>query len=103
MSRQAGWWYPIWWHMPKRHHGPNNVIVLGGAKNYWPDDGCIVRRAFGPGRTDNPCDRHHLWSLRQGGANFLFADASARFLPYSAEPLIIPLATRNGGEVVELP
>jgi prepilin-type processing-associated H-X9-DG protein len=37
------------------------------------------------------------------GANFLFADGSARFLPYSAEPVMMALGSRSGGEVVELP
>jgi hypothetical protein len=35
-------------------------------------------------------------------AAFLFADASARFLPYAAEPLMMAIGTR-GGEVVSLP
>lgn len=100
-SFQAGWWYPRWWYLPGLR-GPNNYLVLG-ARNTGEDDGCPVLRVFGPGRTDNPCDRHHLWALHPGGANFLFADASIHFLAYSAEPLIIPLATRNGGETVELP
>jgi prepilin-type processing-associated H-X9-DG protein len=37
------------------------------------------------------------------GANFVFADGSTRFLRYSAKPVMIPLATRAGGEAVELP
>ncbi len=100
-SFQAGWWYPVWWYL-SGDRGPNNYLVFGG-RNVQGEDGCPVSRVFGPGRTDNPCDRHHLWSMHPGGANFLFVDASARFLPYSAEPLVIPLATRNGGEIVELP
>jgi prepilin-type processing-associated H-X9-DG protein len=79
------------------------MIFFGSGRIYLQDDGCFVKRSLGPGRTANPCDRYHLWSLHPGGANFLFADASCRFLPYSAEPLMIPLATRDGGEVVELP
>jgi len=50
-----------------------------------------------------PCDRYHFWSLHPNGANFLFADGAVHFLTYSAEPIMIPLATRGGGEVVELP
>lgn len=58
---------------------------------------------FGPGRTDRPCDRLHYWSMHPAGGNFLFCDGSVRFLPYSAKRLIPKLATRNGGEKVELP
>ena len=98
---QAGWWYPGLWYPPFLR-GPNNFIVLGAGRSF-QEEPCDVRKPFGPGRTDNPCDRFHLWSLHAGGANFLFADGSVRFLPYSALSLVIPLATRSGGEVVELP
>jgi prepilin-type processing-associated H-X9-DG protein len=55
---------------------------------------------FGPGRLDNMCDSHHLWSLHPGGANFAFADGRVRFLSYSAADILPALATRAGGEVV---
>ena len=58
---------------------------------------------FGPGRIDNPCDSYHFWSLHLGGANFAFADGSVRFLHYSANDIMQALATRAGGESVELP
>src|SRR5262249_41678830 len=74
-SLQAGWWYPGWWDLPFLR-GPNNFIIFGAGKSF-VEEPCDVRRPFGPGRTDNPCDRFHLWSLHSGGANFLFADASA--------------------------
>jgi prepilin-type processing-associated H-X9-DG protein len=103
-SLQAGWWYPAGWVYRPGFRGPNNVILFGDVSNpFNGDDGCFVRVALGPGRPDNPCDRWHLWSFHPGGANFLFADGAARFLPYSAEPLMIPLATRNGEEVIDLP
>ncbi len=60
--------------------------------------------AFGPGRFDNQCDMLHFWSPHLGGgANFLFADGSVHFLPYSAAPIMSALSTRSGGEVVTLP
>ena len=76
--------------------------------NYQPiyanDAECVnATPRYGPGRTDNPCDRYHFWSLHPGGANWLFADCSVHFLGYSAQPLIDPLATYQGGEPVELP
>jgi prepilin-type processing-associated H-X9-DG protein/prepilin-type N-terminal cleavage/methylation domain-containing protein len=104
-SLLAGWWYPATWLYGKTegYRGPNNIIWFGPGTSFALEDGCIVSTAFGPGRLDNPCDRFHLWSLHPGGANFLFADGSVRFLPYSVESLMMALATRAGGEVIELP
>ncbi len=60
--------------------------------------------AFGPGQFDNECDMLHFWSPHAGGgANFLFADGSVHFLPYSAAPLMPALASRSGGEAVSIP
>ncbi len=59
--------------------------------------------AFGPGRSSNPCDAFHYWSLHFGGAHFLFADGSVHFLAYAAAPLMPALATRSGGEAVSPP
>jgi prepilin-type processing-associated H-X9-DG protein len=58
---------------------------------------------FGPGSLDNQCDMFHFWSLHNGGANFLFADGSVRFLPYSTVSLMPALASRAGGEPIQLP
>lgn len=58
---------------------------------------------FKPGDADNLCDMFHFWSLHIGGASFLFADGSVRFLDYSADGILPALATRAGGEVVQLP
>ncbi len=64
---------------------------------------CVGPIRFGPGRIENPCDNIHFWSLHSGGANFAFADGSVRFLAYTADPIMPALATRAGGEVVEVP
>ena len=103
-SLLAGWWYPgyVGVGTPRGLHGPNNVIALP-SPHLGSDDNCGGNTTFGPGQLSNPCDRFHLWSLHPGGGNFLFADASARYLSYSAAPLMIALASRSGGEVVELP
>ncbi len=103
-SLQAGWWYPGFSADSVGFRGPNNVLILGAGTLTVPGDSCRLRNvAFGPGRTENGCDRYHLWSLHPGGANFLFADASGRFLAYSSEPVIMALASASGGEVVDLP
>ena len=55
------------------------------------------------GKVQTICDQFHFWSNHTGGANFLFADGSVRFLGYGADTLLPALATRSGGETVEIP
>lgn len=99
----AGTWYSG--YLPFDYE----VLDCGGGLNSmvtsWDQDRTVCKAPFrfGPGRVENPCDFFHYWSLHGGGANFLFCDGSVRFLPYSAEPLMVPLATRAGGEVVAVP
>jgi prepilin-type processing-associated H-X9-DG protein/prepilin-type N-terminal cleavage/methylation domain-containing protein len=56
---------------------------------------------FATGTGDRNCSANHLYSFHDGGANFLFADGSVRFLSYSAATVLPALATRAGGEVVD--
>jgi len=49
------------------------------------------------------CDQFHFWSLHSGGANFVFADGSVHYLPYSSDNIFPALATRAGGETVSIP
>lgn len=58
---------------------------------------------FGPSNFNDPCGKFHFWSPHTGGANFLFADGSVHFIPYSASAVVPALATRSGGESVEIP
>lgn len=97
---QAG----IWYAAPGGDFeaGPDGYIRYG--QPWMSGDACAAAGTrFGPGRIENPCDRNHLWSLHRGGANFVFADGSVRFLAYTADPIMPALATRAGGEVVEVP
>ncbi|HYT92756.1 MAG TPA: DUF1559 domain-containing protein [Gemmataceae bacterium] len=58
---------------------------------------------FAPATFNDPCGMFHFWSPHSSGANFAFADGSARFLDYSANPLLPALASRAGGEAATLP
>jgi prepilin-type N-terminal cleavage/methylation domain-containing protein/prepilin-type processing-associated H-X9-DG protein len=58
----------------------------------------------GPLNVNNPCSINQLWSNHTGsGANFAMGDGSVRFISYSASAILPALATRAGGEVVEVP
>jgi prepilin-type N-terminal cleavage/methylation domain-containing protein/prepilin-type processing-associated H-X9-DG protein len=57
---------------------------------------------FAPGNFNNQCDMFHFWSPHAGGAHFLFADGSVRFLSYDAAPIMPALASRAGGESVNV-
>lgn len=59
--------------------------------------------SFKPGKITNPCDVFHFWSLHSGGAHFVFADGSVRFLGYSADSILPELASRAGGETSTTP
>jgi prepilin-type N-terminal cleavage/methylation domain-containing protein len=53
-----------------------------------------------------PCggDSNHFWSYHTSGANWALGDGSVRFISYSTDPaMIIAMATRQGGEVVNIP
>lgn len=99
-TAQAGDWYQTAW-------GRETFPGPSGTMHYFQTpfvvgDPC-PRSLYGPGRTDNPCDRYHFWSLHRGGANFLYCDGSVRFLPYTAREVMSALCTRAGNESVEQP
>jgi len=98
-SASAGWWYtthkfpPAWYEY--------ELSAITGSDPWHPECGSSI--GFAPGRINDECDYRHFWSLHVGGGNFLMADGAVRFLPYSAPALLPALATRAGGEVIELP
>ena len=100
---QYGWWYA---GIGQRLTGSadmvmgvfeqNALLVTAGscAPGSYP---------FAEGSLNNQCDMFHFWSLHSGGAHFLFADGSVRFLGYSAAPIMPALASRAGADPVEIP
>ncbi len=56
---------------------------------------------YSSGKVTDPCAIFHFWSTHGAGANFLFADGSARLLRYTITPKVLAeLGTANGGEAV---
>lgn len=102
-----GWWYAGWGQNKdgafdgimgvQELNRPENDVDAG-------DPGCPPGPYhFTAGRSTNHCDTFHYWSRHSGGGNFLFADGSVRFMSYSADSIIVSLATRAGGEKVVVP
>ncbi len=96
-----GWWY-AGWGQSKDGDGDGVLGVRSRNRDRFPE--CPTdRQHFGPGKVSNNCDAFHFWSLHPGGAHFLFADGSGRFLTYSADPWLPALASRAGGEAASVP
>jgi prepilin-type processing-associated H-X9-DG protein len=77
--------------------------ILPARRGVYEEGDCPII-AFRPGVVQDPCDLAHFWSAHSGGANFALADGAVRFLTYDATAPILPmLATRAGGEAVDVP
>jgi prepilin-type N-terminal cleavage/methylation domain-containing protein/prepilin-type processing-associated H-X9-DG protein len=102
----ADLWYG-WWYAGYGQAGTGSADMLLGVRER-NNHGLYVSPCppgpyhFQAGRIQDQCDLFHFWSLHSGGAHFLFADGSARFLGYGADGVLPSLATRAGGEVVAL-
>jgi prepilin-type processing-associated H-X9-DG protein/prepilin-type N-terminal cleavage/methylation domain-containing protein len=104
-SLSMGWWYTNhpYTNLMSATDGecPADTGVCPGAPECQGISGIGTARGyfFSPGDLNNDCDKLHYWSLHGGGANFLFADGSAKLLTYSARYQLRGLATIAGGEV----
>jgi prepilin-type processing-associated H-X9-DG protein len=97
-----GWWYAGW---GQNKDGSGEMLLSVREINvnkYYPNTCPRGPYEFVADRVDNPCAAFHFWSVHTGGAYFLFADGAVRFLNYSVNPLMPALATRSGGEVVDI-
>lgn len=94
-------WYTGLWG---QKHGSCATLLGVREALVFPPPGCpLVPSNFRAGSLGEECDSYHFWSLHGPGANFLFADGSARFLGYSSDPILPALASRAGGESVGFP
>jgi prepilin-type N-terminal cleavage/methylation domain-containing protein/prepilin-type processing-associated H-X9-DG protein len=95
---QLGWWYA---GEGQNFAGSGDTILGVRERNVMPamyfqcEPGPY---AFAPGTLDEQCDLFRFWSLHSGGAHFVFADGSVRFLSYASAPVLPALASRAGGE-----
>ncbi len=76
-----------------------NVVTDNGYQDTWK---CPYPAVYSADSVNSPCGINHFWSVHSGGAYFLFADGSVHFLTYGGSLLLPRLATRSGGEVVDL-
>jgi prepilin-type processing-associated H-X9-DG protein len=93
-----------WWFSSGGYDGSATGDFLLGAREvgYAAAWGCPASKVnFQPDRTDDWCAQVHYWSLHPGGANFLLADGTVKFLTYGVDPLLPALTTRAGGEGIE--
>jgi prepilin-type N-terminal cleavage/methylation domain-containing protein/prepilin-type processing-associated H-X9-DG protein len=86
------------WEFDTIQYMANTDIAPYGAAN---GVDCTFPALYGPGWYQNNCDFNHFWSNHVNGANFVFADGSVRFVPYSARSIMVKLATRSGGELFD--
>jgi prepilin-type N-terminal cleavage/methylation domain-containing protein/prepilin-type processing-associated H-X9-DG protein len=94
-----GWWYA---GAGYDDVGTGDVILGTREIDYASEFGCPeANLGLQTGVVSNDCDQTHFWSLHTGGANFLFADGSVRFLACEADAILPALATRAGGEVAD--
>jgi prepilin-type N-terminal cleavage/methylation domain-containing protein/prepilin-type processing-associated H-X9-DG protein len=109
-----GWWFAgAGWEDNLGQQGVGDVVLGARENRYWnflkqrfksPDcQSPVPLVGIWPGNLADDCDYSHFWSLHSGGANFLVADGSVRFLLNSANDILLDLCTRNGGEPTELP
>ena len=104
-GRTYGAWYGGWGSfgyggVANSHLGVRESGVLQFVSNPSSSPCSDGPYSFQQGSLNDPCSVFHFWSMHPGGGNFLFADGSARFLPYAAVSVLPALATRAGGEDV---
>jgi prepilin-type N-terminal cleavage/methylation domain-containing protein/prepilin-type processing-associated H-X9-DG protein len=97
-----GWWFAG--SGPAPYFGTTDVCL--GVNEVLDPNNPVGRDFFRPGTLNDPNSLHkwHYWSLHPGGANFLLADGSCRFITYDVgQSVLNAAASRNGAEPLNLP
>jgi hypothetical protein len=85
------------------------LSVLNQVNFYpWTEPGISVPCSGPPGiympgtpQTPQGCHTNHFYGMHSVGACWSFGDASVHFLPYTSQPITVPMASRAGGEVFQ--
>lgn len=107
---EFGWWFAAYGYDGRGNADcvltSNDIALSNFFITYYssspnlPCDGTATSKiGLQPGKPQVGCDAAHYWSFHSGGAQFLNGDGSARFVSYSNNSIVVPLSTRNGGEV----
>jgi prepilin-type N-terminal cleavage/methylation domain-containing protein/prepilin-type processing-associated H-X9-DG protein len=86
-----GWW---------TYSDSDNILAHPNRETYTVS-GCSGNEVFRADIPTNPRAACHYWSMHTSGGNWLLADGSVRFIPYTAAASITQMASINGGEVVQ--
>jgi prepilin-type N-terminal cleavage/methylation domain-containing protein/prepilin-type processing-associated H-X9-DG protein len=87
-----GWW---------TYSDSDNILAHPNRETF-TISGCGGNEVFRPDVPSNPVAACHYWSMHIGGANWLLADGSVRFITYTQAGAITRMASINGGEVFTL-
>jgi len=89
-----GWW---------AYSDTDNIMALPNRESYLGCSSSVLPGRFRPDVPNNPQAYCHWWSMHTGGANWLMADGSVRFVAYASAPVLEQMASINGNEVINLP
>ncbi len=102
-----GWWYTSTTENYEGALWPDDVLygVTAFSSHYGfsPTYGSCPNPPYfyrAPLNQKTVCNYDWFWSYHSGGANFIYADGSVHFLPYTARPVMVPMATRNKGDSI---
>ncbi|MCI0682948.1 MAG: DUF1559 domain-containing protein [Gemmataceae bacterium] len=94
-DEEMGWQYGGWGQLMT---GTLDAVLGANEINAFSPQCSAGPYRFGLGSFSNQCDAFHFWSPHRGGAHFLLADSSVRFMSYQGFALISSMATIAGDD-----